>query len=382
MSEPAGWLGHRPDVPRWLDRSAAIGIRLLVVVVLVSGAVLLVQRLQILVIAVVIGFAEVSLLWPVVRWARRRRVPQALAAVVSVALFLSFFVGILLWAIVAVIDSAPSLVDAVTGAVDDIAAWLADGPLGLDQATLDALLTDLRDAAGSIAGGVGSGVVTGVSALTTLVTIIAVASLFAIFALASGDRLWISFEDKLPADHRGRSRAAFKGAMQTAGGWFYASTITGAVDGLLIGLGLWVLDVPLVVPIAALTFLLAYIPLVGATIAGSVAVLVALFSGGPVTALWALGVVILVQQIEGNVLSPLLMSRAVSFHPLVVLLLTTGSSLLFGLAGLFLAVPIAGVLVRAAREYHRAARPPEPDPDGDADPATGVGADAEPDRQA
>jgi predicted PurR-regulated permease PerM len=121
----------------------------------------------------------------------------------------------------------------------------------------------------------------------------------------------------------------------------------------MIGVGLWILDVPLAAPIGALTFLLAYIPLVGATIAGAVAILVALFAGGWTTALWTLIIVLVVQQVEGNVLSPLLLSKALSFHPLITLLLTTGAASMFGVVGLFLAVPVAGAIVAFVIVYRR-----------------------------
>jgi predicted PurR-regulated permease PerM len=147
--------------------------------------------------------------------------------------------------------------------------------------------------------------------------------------------------------------------MQAAGSWFYAATLTGLVDGILIGVGLWLLGVPLYVPIGALTFVLAYVPLVGATIAGVVAVLVSLFAGGLTTALWTLLLVLAVQQIEGNVLSPLLLSRALNFHPLVMLILTTAAAAAFGLVGLFLAIPVTGAISAAVIAYRRALAGPE-----------------------
>ena len=132
------------------------------------------------------------------------------------------------------------------------------------------------------------------------------------------------------------------------------------------------LDVPLALPIGALTFLLGYVPLVGATMAGAVAVAVAGVTSGWTTALWALLIVIVVQQIEGNLLAPLLLSRAISFHPLVVLLLTTGAASAFGLMGLFLAVPVTGVLAAVVQGWRRAVSPSTEGLPGD--PDDGIGA--------
>jgi predicted PurR-regulated permease PerM len=141
--------------------------------------------------------------------------------------------------------------------------------------------------------------------------------------------------------------------MTTTGAWFYASTLTGLIDGIFIGAGLLVLDVPLAVPIGALTFVLGYVPLVGATLAGVGAVGVAFVAGRWTTAIWALVTVLAVQQIERNVLSPLLLSRAVDFPPLVTLLLTTTAGLAFGIVGLFLVVPVVGATVAATTTSHQ-----------------------------
>jgi putative heme transporter len=174
-----------------------------------------------------------------------------------------------------------------------------------------------------------------------------------------------------PVGRRPAAEAAGSEGLRVTGAWFYASTLTGLIDALGIGLGLWLLDVPLVVPIMTLTFILGYIPMVGATIAGAVAVVVALASGGLATALGALVVVIAVQQLEGNVLSPLLLSRAISFPPVVTLLLTTSAAVVIGVLGMFLVVPIAGAAVAAVRAYRRTAAMAPPPVDDEPPPLEG-----------
>jgi putative heme transporter len=343
----------RPDIPGWLDRQAAIAGRLLVIGLAVTALIWLALRVQFISTAVVLGFAEVSLLWPLVKWLRRRGVPQPLAAILCVVAFLAFFALLLVFVVAEVVRAGPDMADALTGAFDDILEWARGGPFGADSETVQNVIDELQSSAGTFIGSLGSGVAAGLSVLGNVVTVVLIATFFAIFALSSGDRLWEQFVGILPEDRRRPASAAFRASMITSGNWFYASTITGFVDGLMIGLGLWILDVPLAAPIGALTFVLAYIPLVGATIAGAVAILVALFAGGWVVALWTLGIVLVVQQVEGNVLSPLLMSRALSFHPLITLLLTTGAASMFGVVGLFLAVPVAGAIVAAVLVYKR-----------------------------
>jgi predicted PurR-regulated permease PerM len=267
--------------------------------------------------------------------------------------FLSFFALLLVFVIAEVVRASPRIADEVVGAFGETIEWLRSGPFGVDDRTVQDILDQLQDFVGGFISGVGSTVASGLTVITNLITVVLIATFFAIFALASGDRLWMQFTGILAPEHRLPATAAFRSAMRTTGAWFYASVVTGLVDGFLIGFGLWVLDVPLAVAIGALTFMLAFIPLLGATIAGAVAVAVAFVSGGLTTAIWALIIVLVVQQLEGNVLSPLLMARAVSFHPLIILVLTTTAATLFGMPGLFLAVPVTGAIVAAVIGYRR-----------------------------
>lgn len=345
-----------PSTPTWLHSESVIAGRLLVIGIAAAAAIWLALRVQFIVTAVVLGFAIVALLWPLARWLRARRVPSVLAAIICVLLFLAFFVGIVIFVVAQVIESAPRIADAVTGAIADVNDWLASGPFGLDTDRVQELLGELESMLGDVLQNAAPVAAAGLSALGNLFTVVLIAMFFAIFALTSGDKLWRQFVGTLDSHHKEPATAAFVAGMRTTGNWFYASTITGLVDGAFIGIGLTILDVPLAIPIGALTFLMAYIPLVGATLAGVVAVLVAFFSGGLADGLWALGIVILVQQIEGNILSPLLMSRALNFHPLVMLVLTTGAAAAFGLIGLFLAVPVVGAIAAAVIAWKKKVR--------------------------
>lgn len=342
--------------PTWLHGESVIALRLMIIGGAMIGGIWLVLRVQVIVTAVVIGFAILSLLWPVARWLRSHGVPAVLAALLCVLAFLAFFVGLITFVIAQVVDSWPRIVRAITGSVNDVNEWLEEGPFGLDTANVQDLLNDVEQFLGDQLQNIGSAAATGLSLVGNFATVILIAIFFSIFGLTSGDKLWRQFVGTLDPDNRGAANAAFRASMRTTGNWFYASTITGLVDGLFIGVGLAILDVPLAVPIGALTFLMAYIPLIGATLAGAVAVLVALFSGGPADALWALGIVLVVQQIEGNLLSPLLLSRAINFHPLIVLVLTTSSAAAFGLIGLFLAVPVTGAIAAAVIAWRKVIR--------------------------
>jgi predicted PurR-regulated permease PerM len=340
-------------VPAWLVRWAIISLCVIVIGTLVVSLIMIALRVRFISIAVLIGFAEVSLLWPLVKWLRDRRVPQTIAAILCVVGFLSFFALLLVFVVVEVVRASPRIANEVVGAFEETMEWLRSGPFGVDDQTIQDLLDQVQDFATEAISSIGSTVASGLGVVTNLITVVLIATFFAIFALASGDRLWTQFTRLLAPNHRLPATAAFRSAMRTTGAWFYASVVTGLVDGFLIGFGLWILGVPLAVAIGALTFLLAFIPLIGATIAGAVAVAVAFVSGGLTTAIWALIIVLVVQQLEGNVLGPLLMARAVSFHPLIILVLTTSAATLFGMPGLFLAVPVTGAIVAAVIGYRR-----------------------------
>nr|WP_281352221.1 AI-2E family transporter [Phytoactinopolyspora alkaliphila] len=319
----------------------------------VAGALYLAMQIQFIVMAIVLGFAMVSLLWPLAKWLRAHKVPAVFASLLSVLLFLGFFAGIVVFVVTEVIDSWPDMVRSVTGAIETGTEWLEGGPFGLDTATVQDWLNDVQDQLGNVLTGVGQAAATGITFVGNFATVLLIAVFFTIFALTSGDKLWAQFVGALQPRYQAPAHSAFKASMKTTGNWFYASTVTGLVDGLFIGIGLTILNVPLAIPIGALTFIMGYIPLVGATLAGAIAIMVAFFSGGLTAAIWALLIVLAVQQIEGNVLAPLLMARAVSFHPLITLVLTTGAGIAFGLVGLFLAVPITGAITAAVIAWRR-----------------------------
>ncbi|WP_236829150.1 AI-2E family transporter [Blastococcus sp. KM273128] len=382
---PGAAAGAHPATPPptagrtgFLQREATIAGRALVIGLAALGLIWLVLQVQFVAAAVMLGIAQVAMLWPIASWLRRHGVPAVLAAILCVIGYLAFFVSVLTFLVLQLIEAWPGLVAASVDAVNSTTAWVQARTEDLNNAGLEQVLQQLESSVGSAASGLGGAAAQGLNAVGNITTVLLIALFFTLFALTSGDRLWRQFVRALPVEHRSPTDAAFRAGLRTAGAWFYASTATGLVDGLLIGFGLWLLDVPLALPIGALTFLLGYVPLVGATIAGAVAVAVAGVTNGWSTALWALGIVLLVQQIEGNVLAPLLLSRAISFHPLVVLLLTTGAASAFGLLGLFVAVPVAGVLAAAVQGWRRqvgrqAAEPPDDDGtsvDEPADPPT------------
>jgi predicted PurR-regulated permease PerM len=162
--------------------------------------------------------------------------------------------------------------------------------------------------------------------------------------------------------------------------YLVATALTGLIDGILIGIALFFLGVPLVLPLAVLTFLGGFIPIIGATVAGLIAAAVALVSNGAATALLVVAATIAVQQIEGNLLQPLILERAIRLHPLVTVWAVGAGIVVGGLLGAFLAVPLIAIGVALASHYYRKGQPPPEDPPPEDAPAAApavAGEDAE-----
>lgn len=350
--------------PTWLADEATIALRLIVLGIAGVGLLWLMRQVEIVVIAAFLGFAVTSMLWPAAR-VLRRFLPGVLAALVTVGLFLAFFLA-LLWFITAqVVNSWPVLQGSVLGAVESLDEWVRDSGVSIPSDLVDNLVNQLQARAGAVVSGIGEAALTGLNVLSLAATVLIVTLFLTIFALTSGQSLAHGLVGAVPPARREAAGTAFRNAFTAARWWLLASTITGLVDGLLIGVGMHLLGLPLAIPVGVLTFVLGFIPMLGATLAGAIAVLIGIFFAGPLMGLWVLLLVLAVQQIEGNVLSPLLMSRAMQFHPIVTLLVITAGGFAFGFTGLFLAVPLAGVAAAAVRGWRSVVRAdvaPEPEP--------------------
>lgn len=344
---------HRAeDRPTFLHREATIAWRVLLVAA--AGLLVIWLMLQVTVIAVAafIGFAQAALLWPVVQ-RLSAHVPRVLAVLLVVLVYAAAIVA-LAWVVVRqLVSAAPALFDAMVGAVSATNDWLVEQGWVIPDSVAGNLESELTDRFGQLASGIGGAAVSTLSAFGSASTIIVVGLFATVFALVGGEKMTQAVVRMVPARRQLSTFAALRDASTTARWWVIASAVTGAVDGILIGGGMALLGVPLALPIGLATFILAFIPMIGATLAGVLAVAVALFFGGVSTAVWTLVIVLVVQQVEGNVLSPILLSRAMEFPPLLTLLLSTGGGIALGLVGLFLAVPVTGILVSAGRGWRR-----------------------------
>jgi len=299
---------------------------------------ILLWYLQVIVLPAIIALTLAPALTPLVGWLRRLGLGRA-APGVGLVVGILVLVGLISIITISVAQEYDELATAVQQGVDDLTGWLQDGPLNLSFGADQDLGASLESAWGEASGYLVSGVRSGVSVIAGLV--LAIALLY--FVLRDGRSLWqrivrsFSLESQPGVDRAGRH------AWEVLGGYIRGTALIAAIDATLIGLGLWILGVPLTFALTVLIFLGSFVPFVGATIAGMVAVLVALADGGVTMALIALGIVLGVQFVEGNFLQPIIQSRTVDLHPAVILLAVAAGGTLFGIVGAYLAVPMTAV---------------------------------------
>jgi predicted PurR-regulated permease PerM len=301
-------------------------------------------RLWSILLPVVLGLLIATVLWPATRFLRRHRWPPALAATTVLLAFILALAGIVTALAPSVANQVTELADSATAALQDVQVWLQGPPfnLGEDQIgeAVDSVINSIQGNAQNIAGYA----LTGVSAVGNSLINLILALVLVFFYLKDGPRFvpWLAAQTG-PRAARHVAALSYK-TWATLSEFIRQQALVGFIDAFFIGLGLWILGVPLVIPLAVLTFFGGFVPIIGAFVAGAFAVLVALVSNGFATALIVLGIVVLVQQIEGNILQPIIQGRGFNIHAAVVILAVTAGSSLAGIIGALLSVPIAAIL--------------------------------------
>jgi putative heme transporter len=305
--------------------------------------------LWVAVLPVLLAIVVSTVLWPPTRAMTSRGVPPGAAAGITLIAFLGFFGGIIALIVPSVVDQAPELANKASQGITQVQEWIKGPPINLQDDQIDsavqAIIHKLQTSAQAIATGVFSGVSAAGSMLVTLTLVL----VLAFFFIKDGPR----FLPWLHSVTGGRAGRHFEEVSvriwDTLGGFIRTQALVSFVDAFFIGLGLIILGVPLAPMLALLTFIAGFIPIVGAFVAGALAVLVALVAKGWTTALIVLVIVIAVQQLEGNVLQPVLQSRTMKLHAVIVLLAVTAGGSMFGIVGAFLAVPVAAVVAVVIR---------------------------------
>jgi putative heme transporter len=346
---PAGPVRDRTDdvspvVPPILRVTAALGWRLLVVV----GALYVIGTVASYLAAVVVPLAVAlllaALLSPAVHRLQAAGVPRGVAAALVMVGGIALLGGVLTFVVVTFIRGVPALGAQLTTSIDTVIGWLTTGPLQLSAQQLSGVqaqvLTTLSDNQSAIT----AGALTTATTIGETVTESLLVLFILIFFLHGGAAIWQFLLGVIPDDVRTRVDVAGRRSIAALVSYVRATAVVAVFDAVAIGIGLAVLGVPLAVPLAALVFLGAFVPIIGALLAGSAAVLIALVANGPVTALIVLGIIVAIMQLEGHVLQPLLLGRAVKLHPLAVVLVIAAGLIVAGIAGALFAVPLLAVL--------------------------------------
>lgn len=294
---------------------------------------------------VLLALLGTALLGPLYRWLVRMKLNPSLAAALTCVAVVAVVGGAVYIVVAALVDTGDEIVASLRDAAKAIARHFGAAGTGLDD-----LAGNARELLGKFGGTAVSNVISGVSVVGETIAIAVLALLLVFFFLRDSHRALRSMRGFAPAGTADVVEAMARRAFEAVEGFMRGTTIIALIDAVCITVGLLILRVPGAVGLGALVFVAAYIPYLGAFLSGAVAVLVALADRGFVIALWALGVVLAVQVLEGHVLQPAIQSRTVQMHPAVVMLTITAGASVAGILGMLLAVPLTAAVFGVVQE--------------------------------
>jgi putative heme transporter len=336
----------RPDVtvPRWLAHLGAWGWRLVAGAAALYVVLYVLRELRIIVLPFVFGAIVATLLEPVARWLRNHRLPRPLAAVISVVLGLGVITGLVALFVVGIVGELPELGRAMQSGYRDMVQLLLHSPIDVTPGDVERWIDEQMDNLQEQAGSMAQQLMTSVVAVGQVLAMFVITIVFALFFAWDGDRQFERCVRILPERHQHHAREMGRRVWGTVAGYIRGMFVIAAFDAVFFGIALWIIGVPLVLPIMLLTFVGAFVPFVGAIAATAVAALVGLADDGLATAGFVILAGTIVQQVESNLLHPLVMGRTVRLHPAVILFVITAGAILAGIPGVFLAIPVAGAL--------------------------------------
>ncbi|WNO75461.1 MULTISPECIES: AI-2E family transporter [unclassified Streptomyces] len=338
-----------------LRTAAAYSWRVLVVGALVYAVFSILGRFHEIAVAVFLGLVVTAMLRPIADLLARR-MPRAIAVAVSLLGSIIVLLGVLALVGETVAGERAVLQEEFGAGIGRIERWLEQPPFRLNPEALTDLQSRIGQFLSSHRSTLISTALSGAGRLVQVLTVLALALFCSVFFLQSGDRQWNWFCSQLPAGARDRVALAGRAGWRTFTGYTHGIVLVAATNAILVGVALFALGVPLAVPLALLEFFAAFIPLIGSPIALAVAAVVALASEGPVIAAVVVALIVIIGQIEGHLLHPLVMSWAVRLHPVVVALSVVGGAIAAGVVGAVVAVPLVSVLW-AARQALRGEQP-------------------------
>ncbi|MEU0342093.1 AI-2E family transporter [Streptomyces bobili] len=352
----------RPDpaqvVPWGVRVAAEAGWRLLVLAGTVWVLMKVISAVQLVVLAFVVSLLLTALLEPTVARLKRLGVPRGPATALT-GIFGFVVIGLMGWFVTwQVMENIDNLSDQVQDGIDDLRRWLLNSPFHVTDKQINGIAKNLREAVGANTDEITSAGLEGVTVVVEALTGILLAFFSTLFLLYDGKRIWQWTLKLVPAAARPGVAGAGPRAWATLTAYVRGTVLVALIDAIFIGLGIYFLDVPMAVPLAVFIFLFSFIPLVGAVASGALAVVVALVTQGVFTAVMTLAVVLAVQQIEGHILQPFILGRAVRVHPLAVVLSVACGGMVAGIGGAVVAVPLVAVTNTVVSYLHAYSREP------------------------
>lgn len=290
-----------------------------------------------------------TVLTPPATWLRSKGWPAALAASVIVIGFIAILVGIIAVLTPQVAGQFTAIASQASSGLQKVRDWLTGEPLKLSDGQITQAISALQDKLQSSASAISSGVFSTITTATSIIINLVLVLMLTFFFVKDGHRFlpWVrTLGGRRAGEHLVE---VLSRVWNTLGNFIRTQMIVAMIDAVIIGAGLAILGSPLAVPLAVITFFGAFIPIVGAFVSGALAVLVTLVTNDYKDALIALIIVVAVQQLEGNVLSPMLQGKNMNLHPAVVLLAVTAGGTMFGITGAFLAVPVTASVAELLR---------------------------------
>ncbi len=324
-----------------LGRASIRSVQALTVAALAWAIIWAATSVSLVIIPVLIAVILGAAISPLVRWLTGRSWPRALAVVASFVSILAVVGGIVTGIVVLVSNQWAELSGRAATGVDQLHSFLNNGPVPVSDQQITAAVDSVREFFTSSS--FGAEAITGARTIVEIFTGTILMAVTLFFFLKDGPEIRTFLIGFLPADHRAKARLAADRSTAVLGGYVRGTAIVAAIDGLTVGIALAIMGVPLALPLGVFIFMGGFIPIVGATVAGTLAIAVALISNGPIQALIVLGIVIAVNQLEHHFLQPVLMGKVLSIHGLAILLVLAAGTLLGGIVGALLAVPITAV---------------------------------------
>ncbi|KQB86098.1 AI-2E family transporter [Corynebacterium lowii] len=333
---------------RWLS-----GWALRFIILVVAGAILWkgLGMIWVGLFPVLLALIICTVLWPPVSFLRKYKVPPALATIITMLGSIAVVAGVFAAIAPSVAKQIPELVNRATEGINHLQNWVQGPPLNIELGEFDGMIQEITSMLQSQGSQIASGVFSGISSATSGAVTVVVALVLTFFFLKDGTRFLPMMRQYTGGNVGWHLTEILSRSWNTLAGFIRAQALVSFVDALFIGLGLVILQVPLALALAIITFFAGFIPIIGAFTAGALAVIIALVSNGLTNAILVLVLIIAVQQLEGNILQPIIQSKAMNLHAAIVLLSVTVGSALFGIIGAFLAVPVAAVFAVWVR-YH------------------------------